>query len=291
LRDVFLSLKNDNIKSLKEITILLNRQEEFKDWEERKVLEYLNALNKFGLIDSNNNLNEYFFKNSKIGSDLTNNDIEDLKKIYFDYFRFKEISSWFVSPKQSKLFEFEDYNEFDYLFESRPLFFLNLNNKFTDTFLLNIDQSINEKFVIENKALMRFWDVYLKWGTTLGVLEKFNLSKVGYANIFDKEINIVYFIKEFECFDLVNFLEENFKTRHVWIPDLIFKIAFEFRYSVSDIKKFIVQEIKNNNRFTYERTSEIFIIKGKTSAKKMESASYLFPKINNSFISHLTLRK
>lgn len=292
LRDIYLISNMVEEKTVKEITKKVNELIHSKTkWEERKVLEYLNALVKFGFLDAGYVANRSFFIESNINQELKVEDVAILKNVFFNYFRFKELSSWFISPTEETHSLFGGFTSTDYLSLSKPLYFCSERNRFTDTFFQDIN-NIDRKYIIESDILMRFWDVYLKWGTTLNILDKFNISKIGEKTIFEnKEVSVAYFIKSFEKFDLIEFIQQNFNSRHIWIPELIHKIVRKYRYAVNDIKSFIVSEVLSNPKLTFERTSEIFLIKGKTSKKNIESATYLFPKVNNSYISHIILRK
>lgn len=58
----------------------------------------------------------------------------------------------------------------------------------------------NYKHIIEidskDSEIMRFWDVYIKWGETLNLIEKFPLKAWGIHFIPSvKSLNIVYFKK------------------------------------------------------------------------------------------------
>jgi len=293
LRDIYLITKGIDIKSKSEITkkvneLIANNQ----IWEERKVLEYLNALVKFGLLNSSYEITKEVFLESKLNSEISENDIEYLKQIFFHYFRFKEISSWFINMDLEFHKEFDKLTEIDFVNDSSPLFYYSDNNRFTDTFLLGLKHN-EDKYLIEDNMshLMRFWDVYLKWGTTLNILDKFNLSSVGLRVEGEKDLSIVYFIKKFEPFNLIEFIRFHFNSRYISIPELILEIVKQYRFSVNDIKKFIITEILNNEQLTFERTSQIFIIKGKESQKKIKEATYLYPQINDNYISNIILRK
>ena len=292
LKDIYLISGMVEKKEVRHITNKVNDVIKPKvKWEERKVLEYLNALVKFGLIDADYNFIGEHFASSIINDELTNDDINTLTNIFFGYFRFKELSCWFVSPDNDSNYNLEHLSKTDYIYNSNPLFFyISERNRFTDTFFTDI-ASNSTKYIIESDTVMRFWDVFLKWGVTLNILDKFNLSKVTEKPPLNKEISMAYFIIPFEKFDLIEFVKENFESRHIWIPELIFKIVKRYRYSVTEIKAFISSEVLSSNKLTYERTSEIFLIKGKTNKKNIESATYLFPKINDSYISNLILRK
>lgn len=291
LKDIYLIsqlVANKTIKEIsKKVNEIINSQEQ---WGERKVLEYLNALVKFELLDSAYDTKGSFFENDTVNSELTNDDLNIFRGIFFNYFRFKELSSWFINPEDTFHNSLESLTEYNFINDSNLLYFYSDRNRFTDTFFTETDNCAT-KYLIDNDILMRFWDVYLKWGITLNVIDKFNASKLLEKNNIGKEISIAYFIRPFDRFNLVEFLGKNFNSKHILIPELIFKIVRQYRYSVSEIKSFIVSEIQSNDKLTYERTSEIFLIKGKTSKKNIEAATYLFPKINNSYVSHLILRK
>lgn len=291
LKDIYLISLLVKNKHVKEITYKVNELKNNEEkWEERKVLEYLNSLVKFGLLDRGYKAKRSFFEDSLINNELTINDCEIFKKIFINYFRFKELSSWFISIEDDFHSRFDDLSENDLIINSRPLYFYSDKNRFTDTFLTDID-NITTRYIIEDDILMRFWDVYLKWGTSLGFLDKFNMSVIKRRININKEITVAYFIKPFQIFNLKEYINEKFNSRHILIPDLIFEIVKSHRYSINEIKTFITNEICKDDQLTYERTSEIFLIKGKNSRKKIESATYLYPKINNSYISHLILRK
>ena len=75
------------------------------------------------------------------------------------------------------------------------------------------------------------------------------------------------------------------------MPEVIFRIARKYRYAIPDIKEFVISMIREKDELTYERTSEIFLIKGKNTQKAIDMATYLFPKMNDSYISTLILRQ
>lgn len=292
LKDIYLISGLVDNKIVKEIAKKVNEVIISKErWEERKVLEYLNALVKFGLLDTEYKYTGEYFESSIVNNELTNDDINTLTDIFFGYFRFKELSCWFVSPDNDPNYNLEHLSKTDYIHNSNPLFFyVSERNRFTDTFLTDIANDTT-RYIIESDTVMRFWDVFLKWGVTLNILDKFNLSNVTEKLPLNKEISMAYFIKPFEKFDLIDFIKQNFDSRHIWIPELIFKVIKRYRYSVAEIKSCIISGVLSSDKLTYERTSEIFLIKGKTNKKNIESATYLFPKINDSYISNLILRK
>lgn len=291
LKDIFLISQLTPTKTVKEITKEVNKiKKQNEKWEERKTLEYLNALVKFNFLDTEYISKGIFFVSNIINDELSSDDIMILQATFFNFFRFKELSSWFINPNENFHKTFANLTQTDYINNSSLLYFYSDKNRFTDTFLTDFSEC-KFKYIIDSDILMRFWDVYLKWGITLGILDKFNVSKFFGKLGINKEITVAYFIKPFISFNLIEFAEKKFNSKHISISELIFEIVKQYRYAVTAIKYFIVSEIENNSRLTYERTSEIFLIKGKTSKKNIEAATYLFPKINNSYVSHLIIRK
>ena len=296
LRDIYMLNKLNPGLSVAKLYKIADKQVKYeeKKWSERRVLENLNALKNTKLIDGDGNVIKDVFKGSEINSPLSAENRDDFSELFFSYFRFKELSSWFISPKVSCHDRFEDLTMSDFIYKSSPLIYMANNSRFTDTFLYDTDHPIC-KFIIQDNMshLMRFWDVYLKWGATLNILDKFNLSPLQIKSKDNKELSMVYFIKPFKQFDLLAFIRDKsmFSTRNIFLPELIFEIAKEFMFSIDDIKASIVSEIMSNGQFTYERTSEIFIIKGRQSKKRIKEATYLYPVINDSYISHLIIRK
>ncbi|MCI2229911.1 hypothetical protein MC378_12105 [Polaribacter sp. MSW13] len=295
LRDVYLVLKYPFKKDLKTISIEVEKKviPESKDWNERKVLEYLNALVNFQLVYQDYSIKSEVFINSVINSDISTSDTFVFKEIFFSYFRFKEISSWFINPSIEFHENYEVLNEIDFITQSKHLYFYKIENRFYNRLINNIE-SIKYIYKINDELshLMRFCEVYIKWGTYLKIIDKFNLSLIDFKTDIDKNLTLVYFIKPFKKFDLVNYIANKpFKNRQISIPELIFKIVNDFSFSVESVKKFIINEIHSNDKLTFERTSEIFIIKGKNSIGNIKDATYLYPIINNNYISHLILRK
>lgn len=295
LRDTYLIIKRDNLKSISEIN---NKVKEFvsyenTEWTDRRILENINALINFKLINKNYTIIKVLFENSKINSELSEKDKSDFKWIFFSYFRFKEISSWFVNIEETNLSNFSHLTEKNYVQDSIPLYYFSYKNRFPDTLLKDI-ASINVSYHIPNAMphLMRFFEVYLHWGTKLGVIEKFSLSGLNIKVEGNRNISIAYFIKKFQPFDLISFIRNNVsEKRHISIPEVIFEVARNYRYSIPEIKEFLISQIISNDDITYERSSEIFIIKGKTSDKKINSATYLYPFYNDYYLSHLIIRR
>lgn len=289
LKDIYLILKTTDYKRPKQIfenLKKLNLQYKKTPWEERRILEQINALKNFGLIDENNCVCKDEFKNSKIGDPINNEDLEVFKRIYFSYFRFKEMHSWFVNPNSTnRVNEILELTKDKAIENSKALFPFCLHSRFTDAFLTEVKDS-SEIFCIEksNEDLMRFWDVYVKWGQSLDVLEKFSLKELDYElSKGNKSLSCVYLKRQYDNdFDLFTFIKQEYKSKYIQVPKLIFKIAIKYRYSIEQIKKIIVdQSLANNNHISLQRTSEIFI---------RNKGKILFPKYRDSYISHLMIQ-
>lgn len=296
LRDIYLVHKENINLNVPKLSKIVNQKVNYEDkiWSERRVLENINALKNIKLLDQDGGILKDIFSRSEINSPLTKDELSVFSDIFFSYFRFKELSSWFISPSKEFHKDFEKLTKANFIDDSKPILYFADKNRFTDTFLYD-DQPLKDKYIISNKMshLMRFWDVYLKWGLILGIIDKFNLSTLNIKTKDNKELSMAYFTKPFVTFDLMDYIRDraSLNTRNIFIPQLIFEIAKENRYSVNEIKAFIISQIQENDKLTYERTSEIFIIKGKQSKKKIREATYLYPTINDNYVSHLIIRK
>ena len=295
LRDVYITVSRDELKSVRSVASRLNEyyvnldMEELKPLTERQVLENLNALVKFGLLNQDYTEASNYFMGSELSSELSKSDRSIFEQVFFEYFRFKELSSWLINPSIEFHSSFYSLRKEDFIESSSPIYFYSDNSRFTNSFIRDLREP-QVKYILRNDIVMRFWDVYLNWGVTLEILEKFKVLRE--FNLFGKrEIWAAYFVRKFEPFDLIEFLETNFGTRNIWIPELIIKLAHKYRFSVGAIKDYIIQNIMSNNKLTFERTSEIFLIKGKTSKRKVRDATYLYPLINEYYISNLIYRK
>lgn len=296
LKDIYLIVINTNDKSIKNITELVRKKIKHKqeEWSERKVLEYYTALKKFDLVNQDGSKISDYFSNSNINEELRDEDKSVFKEIYFSYFRFREISSWFIKIEGNGEPNNIAVSKTELVNNSHHLYYCINRNRFNDTFFTNLNK-IETIFTIEdsNSHLMRFFDVFIKWGSELKILDRFSLSRMDIKIEGNKELSIAYFIKPFIKFDLIKYIlsKDCFTSRHIAIQELIYQIVLDFRFSVAEIKNYIEQEIILNDKLTFERTSQIFIIKGKESEKKILNATYLYPIIEDNYISHLIIRK
>ena len=174
-----------------------------KKWTNRNMLEIVNALKNFGLIsiDENKPINVNLFDNKE--DKLTEQDVRIFKDIYINYFRFREFHQLFITSEQQPSLDIL-YNE------SNPIYSFSSYGRFVNSFMIDCD---NYEHIIEidkkDSEIMRFWDVYIKWGETLGLIEKFPLKAWGIHFIPSvKSLNIVYYKKSmprnYSIFDFID---------------------------------------------------------------------------------------
>jgi hypothetical protein len=296
IRDVYLAIKFRGYTNQKQFAdeciddLHLPYSQTPWDRDGRRLLEQKNALQNFGLLDKNNQIiDKNIFLNSIIGTPINDEERNVFKNIFFSYFRFKEIMSWFIDPEINDREELiESVCENKVIVESKTIFSFSQNSRFTDSFIFELNDNaiiyyIPKEQKDNNEDLMRFWDVFVKWGLELSIIEKFNLKNLDYqfANNY-RSLACIYFKKAiFDNFDLVHYILTNYEGKYINIPKLIFKIATEFHFPIEDIKDLIVKECnKNPDQLSLQRTSEIFI---------RETEIRFVPKVNGSFVSHILL--
>ena len=80
-------------------------------------------------------------------------------------------------------------------------------------------------------------------------------------------------------FRVLRFMQDNFSSDCVYIPDLEREIIFHLGYHLEDIKDAIVSECTEcSNTFRLQRITEIFIEQGER---------ILFPFVDGSYMSHI----
>lgn len=293
LKNVFIALKNISYHGKDDFSKkVINSGLPFAKtpWDSRRILEQLNALINFELITKDYKIIDDFFVEGEYTNEITKSDLQLFKKIYQNYFRFKEIHSWLLNPIQEDHSAFlNQVTEENLSKKSKPIFPFLMENRFNDAFLFSLDDN-SDIFRIPNDkenrngALMRFWDVYVKWGQELKLLEKFNLKNFDYElsnNL--KSLSCVYYVnKEKPSINLLNFIQSEYNSNYIHIPKLILRIALKFRYSIVDIKSMIIEQASaDGNRFSLQRTSEIFI---------KNSEIDFVPQYKDSYISHLLIQ-
>ena len=291
LKDLYLILKETGFVNLESFTQKcirdFNLNNIHKNITDRFIYEYLHALKVVDLIKNNYTINNNnFFKDSKIGERLKNQDIQDLKFIFFDYPRFKEIIYWFFLSKQKNTNVIsQKITEKQVREESSVIYSFSLNGRFTDSFIFKLDEtSPIYKINDEDKDFMRFWDVFLKWGQTIGLLQRLNLKDIGY-NVYEynRDLKCIYFLKDInDDFDLLSYIKKNYKSHYIFIPNLIFNIAKSFRYPLKDINNIIISQSKKyKHEISLQRTSKKFV-------QDFNNLDF-FLFLNNTYYSHILL--
>lgn len=289
LRDIFLLIKK--FKTVNKSIIYSKCVQENVlpegnvDWNERNILERINALKNFGLITYEGEIiNPYIF-NSELGENLTTQDYDVFKSIFFTYFRFREIISWLINPYEKNRIKIMSSITEDYAKNNAQLVFAFISEgRFVNNFIFELINDADTFYIQEKYGdMMRFWDVFVKWGTSLDLIDKFQLKWLD-VNILPKakSFSCLYFKKDISHnFSLMEFIKSYFKSDYIYIPDLILNIVIQYRFSLNDIKELIIKEsLRYPNFFSMQRTSEIFL---------SENEKPLLPIYKNSFISHLLI--
>ena len=300
LRDVYLLIRDNEFSSinslLKEVNSSLSLKKEIS---ERGILEPINVLRNSGYIQKGKLApQKIVFSNSTINTILSDDDKDELKNIFFQILRFKEVMLWFVSLSEVNL---SNINEEIVRKNSKIIYSFSWQSRFTDSIIYELKEkttvfsleAINDPKL--SSAMFRFWDAFTSWGRSLGLLEKVNMKYFDYhvtCKSFSKEkvrvINCVYFKNQDSInFDLIDYIKEKFKSKVIYIPDLVFDLVITYRFGINEINEFIIDEyLKNKSICFLERTSEIFI----TRKKILEMESIPFPIYQDSYISHFILR-
>lgn len=260
--------ENENVRSIPALLDYCRETNLFsesgKSWTHRNLLEIVNALKKTGLLDIKTSAPlagmAFDCKSSQM---LTKNDIISLRKVFYSYFRFKDFLQMFRKAPNEYILA--------YRYESR--FF----NRF-------ISIAEKKEYYLEDskQVTMRFWDVFTKWGMTLKILNKCSLTALNIeTNCY--ELQNGYLVKEStgipQEFRVLKFMQDNFTSECVYIPDLEREIIFHLGYHLEDIKDAIISECTEySNTFRLQRITEIFIEQGER---------ILFPFVDGSYMSHI----
>lgn len=291
-KDIYLAVKEFNFTSLPVFTDLVIRKLKIKpvqtpwDREGRRINEYINAFKKLALLRENNELvDRTLFLDSEIGNELTNNDLTIFKNLFFRYYRFREIMSWFLNPLNnvSRNELIENITEEKLISESKVIYSYSNKSRFNDTFFFELKDNTPIYYINnDDEDFMRFWDVFISWAKNLGLVEKINLKSLNITlSNHKKSITCVYFLSEAEpTFDLYDYIQDNFKSKYINTAKLVINLAIKYRLPIESIKNQIVKQCKEKkNKLSMQRTSRVFI-RDKTELN-------CIPKVNNYYISHI----
>jgi hypothetical protein len=302
IRDIFLMVKQHGVKSIPDFreNYIVNKVPYSKTiWKERRVLEVLNALINFGLIDKEFHvLKPEYFADSSVGTPLTQIEKNIFKEIYLNYFRFKELFLLYINPELlfSSKKEIQNITKYNLIHDSNVLYSFMEQGSYVDSFFTKLEDNpviytIPElnKGGDKNGGVKRFWDVFMSWGESLGFLEKFNMASVGCRLSNNKSFVCSYVLSEKGItIPLLQYVKEKYPDkRSIDLSQLVFRLCIDYRVSCSNAKEFIINEYKaNTEKISLVRTSEIFIKEKEFSQKE----KVFYPKYKDSYISHIILR-
>lgn len=235
-----------------------------KTWNQRNLLEQVNALKNFKLlsVDDNRVITKGLFFNTKPEDPLSKDEMKVFREVYLNYFRFREFHQLFSNS-----------NTIAYYIDG---------GRFTNRFLLDIEEPSQIVGIGDEHAdMMRFWDVFLKWGQSLGMLKKYSLKPFGVSTLpMVKGLSIAYFYDEMpNDFSVFEYISTVMQGTYHYIPDVIYSIICSKHYSVESIIDRIVEEnAEKTDKYRAQTTSAIFV-NGKED--------FLFPRIGNTYITHL----
>lgn len=302
IRDIFLTVKQYGVKSIpdfREKYVVGKIPYSKTKWEERRVLEILNALINFGLIDKEYHvLKSNYFAESSVGTPLTQSEKNIFKEVYLNYFRFKELLLLYMNPELifSSKKEIQNITEYNLVHNSNVLYSFMEQGNYVDSFFTQLEDNPIIYTIPEhnqdgdkNGGVKRFWDVFMSWGENLGFLEKFNMVSVGCKLSNNKSFVCSYVLSEKGITaSLLQYVKEIYPDkRSIDLSQLVFKLCTDYRVSCNDAKEFIINEYKaNTEQISLVRTSEVFIKEREFSKKE----KIFYPKYKDSYISHIFLR-
>jgi hypothetical protein len=302
IRDIFLTVKQYGVKSISHF-----RENHVADkipysktkWEDRRVLEILNALINFGLMDKEYNIiKSDCFLDSSVCTPLTLPEKNIFREIFFTYFRFKELFLLYINPELlfSSKKEIQNITEHNLIRNSNILYSFVETGSYVDSFFTDLESNPLIYTIpkcnadgSKNGGIKRFWDVFMKWGNDLGVFEKFNMTAAGCKLSNNRSFACSYILSEKGItVSLLQYLKEKYPDkRFIDLCQLVFDLCTDYRVSCDLAKEYVINEYKlNTEQISLLRTSEIFI-KEKEFSKKEK---VFYPKYKDSYISHLILR-
>jgi hypothetical protein len=286
IRDIFLAVKLYGVQSISHFSEnhVINEIPYSKTkWEKRRVLEILNALVNFGLIDKEYNvIKPDCFLDSSVGASLTLSEKNVFKEIFFNYFRFKELLLLYINPELlfSSKIEIQNITEHNLVQNSNILYSFIESANYVDSFFTQLDDNpliytIPECNIdgYKNGGIKRFWDVFIKWGEDLDVLEKFNMNAVGNKLSNNKSFVCSYILSEKGItVSLLQYLKEKYPDkRSVDLCQLVFDLCTDYRVSCDMAKEYVINEYRLN---TEQIRAVIF-------AKLKEAGNLIFLHPNN----------
>lgn len=248
-----------------------------KEWNLRNLLEQVNALKNFRLLEKEGGkvVRPGLFSATNPDSPLSEPELAVFKEIYFSYFRFVEFHK--LMAKDSDVITEDSMSR-----NSRPIMYYMQDNRFTNRYILSLEPELTIAGITDEHAdMMRFWDVYVKWGISLNLLRKYSIKPFGITtspNV--KGLGMAYIYNRMpETFSIFDYMSEVMEGSYLYIPDIVYAVMTDRRYAVEEIIAKIAEEcVERSDVYRAQSTSAIFI---------NEKEDFLFPKIGNTYITHL----
>lgn len=265
LRDLYLVCANYTISGIPFLLSLYKnkeiKSENGKVWNKRNLLELTNALKKLGLISETFAPLRGSLFLSTIGTPLTLEDKDVFRSIFYSYERFKS---------------------FHRLFESSGYVIVSKNNqsRFYNTFITGIENANAYYIPDDSSEIMRFWDVFLKWGAILEEYDRCLFKSIGLdTNLKGLGISLVYKTHKIpDDFSILDFAAQVIGSSYISIIDLMWLIIKTYFFSIKDIKERILEECFTSNTYSLQSTSAIFI---------EEEEKRMLPRVGSTYMSHL----
>lgn len=275
LRNIYLLMNGHEIQTTSDLLVKFNQlnitSDSKRKWTTRNILELVNAWINFGYVSS---VRHGYKVTKSVNFDTTFNfnlnehDKDIFKRIFKEYYKFNEFHVLFRN-KNTDL----SWDGYVYAF-SKSVRFVNCFLTPEKKILWTIDNN--------HKDMMRFWDVYLNWGTKLDYIDKISLSAFN-VNIIDSRLrkaNMIYTIKEMpNDFSILEYVKNNMPYTYLSILDIEFDLINKYQFKIDSIKEKIIQECSSaESDYRLQSTSSNFI--------KRNDHRY-YPMVSNTFVSHL----
>lgn len=275
LRNIYLLMNVHEVQTTSSLLAKLNQlniiSDSGKKWTSRNILELINAWINYGYVSSVRHgykiiRNADFDTNYR--SNLDEHDKDIFRRIFKEYYKFNEFH--YLFRKKSTDLRLDGYV---YAF-SKGVRFVN--------YFLAPQKNILWTIGNSHKDMMRFWDVYLNWGTKLDYIDKISLSAFN-VNIIDprlRKANMIYTIKEMpNDFSILEYINNNMPYTYLSIMDIELDLINKYQFKIDSIKKKIIQECSSaESDYRLQSTSSNFI--------KRNDHRY-FPMVNSTYVSHL----
>lgn len=246
LRDLYIVCATQSIENIPMLLeYYLNNNilsENGKKWSKRNLLELANALKKLGLISNSFDVLKGKLFSSKINTPLSDNDKNIFSEIFHSYDRFIDFHNLF--------------RHYDSVMTYKKG-----GSRFYNRFVVGEANSI-EYYIEEGYSeIMRFWDVFLKWGTLLGEYDRCLFKSVGLtSNIKGLGTSWVYKVRKIPTsYSILAFVDAQFGTSYVSIIDLMWEIIRKEFFSIADVKQRLIEECIVSDSYKLQSTSAIYI--------------------------------